>query len=76
MNCATCGSRNVRLSRRWKKAIRFRRRWLGRGGRGKLIQLALFGAALMVFFVFLNYMTREHSDSTLIDSGSTMSASQ
>jgi hypothetical protein len=76
MTCTRCGSRNVRFPRHWKRAVRLRRRWLGKGGRGKLIQVALFGAALLVFFVFLNYVSREHSDGTSVDSGSTISASQ
>lgn len=64
---------NLIPSKHRKRAVR---RWLSKGGRGQLIQIALFGAALLVFFVFLNFVTREHSDGTSIDSGSVLSSSQ
>ncbi len=52
------------------------RRWLSKGGRGQIIQLALFGVALLVFLAFLHFVTRERSDGTSIDAGSALSTSQ
>jgi hypothetical protein len=60
-----------RRSARKQRSVQSRvKRWWDKGGRGKVIQAAVFGTVLIMFFLFMQYFLTDRANRSPGDSGS------